>query len=81
MALRDARITLDGVLVLKAQRHRTQEMNRADAFARLQELVRSVWAAPRVRRLTKPSYGSKQRRLQQKGERSEVKATRGKVLD
>jgi ribosome-associated protein len=81
LALRDTRITLDGVLVLKAQRHRTQEMNRADAFARLNELVSSVALPPVIRRPTRPTYGSKQRRLQAKGQRSEVKAMRGKVSD
>jgi ribosome-associated protein len=81
LALRDTRITLEGVLVLKAQRHRTQEMNRADAFARLNELVSSVALPPVIRRPTRPTYGSKQRRLQAKGQRSEVKAMRGKVSD
>jgi ribosome-associated protein len=81
LALRDTRITLEGVLVLKAQRHRTQEMNRADAFARLNELVSSVALPPVIRRPTRPTFGSKQRRLQAKGQRSEVKAMRGKVSD
>lgn len=81
LVLRDTRITLEGVLVLKAQRHRTQEMNRADAFARLNELVSSVALPPAIRRPTRPTYGSKQRRLQAKGQRSEVKAMRGKVTD
>ncbi len=81
LVLRDTRITLEGVLVLKAQQHRTQEMNRADAFARLNELVSSVALPPAIRRPTRPTYGSKQRRLQAKGQRSEVKAMRGKVTD
>jgi ribosome-associated protein len=81
LALRDSRITQDGVLVLKAQQHRTQDMNRMDAFARLHELVQSVATPPRVRRPTKPSYGSKQRRLEGKSQRSEIKSSRGKVLD
>lgn len=81
LALRDTRITQEGVLVLKAQQHRSQEMNRADALARLDELVNSVAVPPRVRRATKPTYGSKQRRLASKSQRSEVKATRGKVND
>lgn len=78
LALRDSRITQEGVLVLKAQQHRSQEMNRADALARLNELVNSVAVPPRVRRATKPTYGSKQRRLAGKSQRSEIKATRGK---
>ena len=78
LALRDSRITQEGVLVLKAQQHRTQEMNRSDALARLNELVNSVAVPPRVRRATKPTYGSKQRRLAGKNQRSEIKASRGK---
>ena len=78
LALSDSRITQEGVLVLKAQQHRTQEMNRIDALARLQEVVDSVAAPPKPRRATKPSYGSKQRRLAGKSQRSEIKASRGK---
>ncbi len=81
LALRDSRITQEGVLVLKAQQHRTQEMNRADALARLQALVDSVATPPRARRATKPTYGSKQRRLEGKSQRSEVKSLRGRVRD
>lgn len=81
LALRDSRITQDGVFVLKAQQHRTQEMNRADALARLQEVVDSVAVAPRVRRATKPTYGSKQRRLEGKSQRSAIKNLRGRVQD
>ena len=81
LALRDTRITQEGVLVLKAQQHRSQEMNRADALARLQELVDSVAVAPRVRRATKPTYGSKQRRLEGKSQRSAIKQQRGPLKD
>ena len=81
LALRDSRITHEGVLVLKAQNHRTQDMNRLDAFARLHEIVSSVALPPRVRRATKPTYGSKQRRLEGKSQRSETKALRGRVDD
>jgi ribosome-associated protein len=81
LALRDSRITQDGVLVLKAQNQRTQDANRLDAFARLHELVQSVAKPPVVRRATKPSYGSKQRRLEGKSQRSSIKASRGKVVD
>ena len=79
LALRDSRITQEGVLVLKAQQHRSQEMNRADALARLNDIVNSVAVPPRVRRATKPTYGSKQRRLAGKSQRSEIKSSRGKV--
>ena len=81
LALRDQRITAEGVVVIKAQRTRSQDMNRADALARLQELVDAVAVPPRVRRATKPTYGSKQRRLEGKSQRAQVKATRGKVSD
>jgi ribosome-associated protein len=81
LALRDSRITQEGVLVLKAQQHRTQEMNRADALARLQAVIDSVATPPRVRRATKPTYGSKQRRLEGKSQRSQIKSLRGRVQD
>jgi ribosome-associated protein len=81
LALRDSRITQDGVLVIKAQTQRTQDANRIDAFARLHELVQSVATPPRVRKPTKPSYGAKQRRLEGKRERSDIKALRGRVQD
>jgi len=81
LALRDKRITQFGVLVLKAQSHRTQDQNRLDAFARLHELVNSVAEAPRVRRPTKPTYGSRQRRLQGKEQRAQTKALRARVHD
>ena len=79
LALRDSRITQAGVLVLKAQSHRTQDMNRLDAFTRLHELVNSVSEPPRVRRETRPTRASKRRRLESKNQRSQTKATRGKV--
>jgi ribosome-associated protein len=79
LALRDQRITAEGVVVIKAQTSRSQEANRIDALMRLQELVDSVATPPRLRRPTKPTYGSKQRRLEGKGIRSQVKASRGKV--
>ena len=77
LALSDSRITQDGVLVLKAQRYRTQDMNRMDAFSRLHELVNSVAVPPKKRKPTKPSYGSVQKRLQSKTKRSDLKASRG----
>nr|MDP2190751.1 alternative ribosome rescue aminoacyl-tRNA hydrolase ArfB [Rhodoferax sp.] len=79
LALHDSRITKAGVLVIKAQQHRTQEMNRLDAFLRLHELVNSVALPPKIRRATRPSYGSKQRLRVAKSQRSETKALRGRV--
>ena len=81
LALRDQRITAEGVVVIKAQRTRSQDMNRADALARLQALVDSVATPPKPRKATKPSYGSKQRRLEGKSQRSATKAGRGRVVD
>ncbi|HBH36835.1 MAG TPA: aminoacyl-tRNA hydrolase, partial [Curvibacter sp.] len=74
-----SRITQQGVLVLKAQQHRSQDLNRLDAFSRLHELVNSVARAPKTRRATKPTYGSRQRRLEGKSQRSQTKALRGRM--
>jgi ribosome-associated protein len=79
LAMSDQRITDAGVVIIKAQTTRSQDMNRADALARLNELVQSVANPPRARKATKPTYGSKQRRLEGKAVRSQVKAARGKV--
>jgi ribosome-associated protein len=79
LALRDGRITADGVIVIKAQQYRTQEQNRADALERLAKLIRSVAQVQKARRPTKPTLGSKKRRLEGKAKRGAVKAGRGKV--
>ena len=81
LALRDKRITAQGVLIIKAQGHRTQDMNRLDAYARLQDVVQSVALAPRPRRATRPTRAAKERRLQDKSQRSAIKELRGKALD
>jgi ribosome-associated protein len=81
LALRDKRITADGVLVIKAQSHRTQDMNRLDAYARLQDIVQSVALPPKPRRATRPTRASKERRLQAKSQRSAIKELRGKAMD
>jgi ribosome-associated protein len=78
-ALPDGRITGEGVVVIKAQEHRSLEMNRADALARLNALVQSVATPPRQRKATKPTYGSQQRRLESKAQRGQVKAARSRV--
>ena len=77
LALRDHRITRDGVIVIKAQEHRSQDMNRAEALARLQELVDSVAEAPKARHATRPTQASRRRRLEGKRLRGQVKALRG----
>ncbi|MBE0454721.1 MAG: aminoacyl-tRNA hydrolase [Roseovarius sp.] len=79
LALHDGRISKDGVLVLKAQQHRTQEMNRFDALIRLHELVNSVAEPPKARKATKPTRGSIKRVRQAKTQRSEIKAMRARV--
>ena len=78
VALNDSRITEAGVLVLKAQQHRTQEMNRNDALARLQEVIDSVATPPKNRRATRPTFASRQRRLEGKSLRAGIKAGRSK---
>lgn len=76
-ALAGQRLTKDGVIVIHAQRFRTQERNRADAIDRLLELLREAAIRPKPRRATKPTLGSKTRRLEGKKRRSEIKAKRG----
>lgn len=76
LALRDRRITDEGVVVIKAQAHRSLPMNRAEALKRLVELVESVAAPPRVRRATRPTLASKRRRLDEKTQRGQLKAAR-----
>jgi ribosome-associated protein len=77
-ALAGRRLTRDGVLVLAAHRHRTQEGNRRDAFARLAELIIAARVAPRVRRATKPSRGAKERRITAKKQRQGIKRLRSR---
>ena len=79
LAMRDSRITKDGVVVLKAQQSRSQEANKEDALRRLQELVDSIAVPPTVRRATKPTRGSQRRRLDGKTKDGERKQLRGKV--
>ena len=79
LALNDQRITAEGVVVIKAQVSRSQEANRADALTRLNEMIDSVATPPKPRRATRPTFSSRQRRLQSKGLRSDIKAGRSKV--
>ena len=71
------RLTKDGVVVIHAQRFRSQERNRQDAIDRLSEMLREASVRPVPRRATKPTFGSKQRRLEGKKRRSDIKARRG----
>lgn len=79
LASGDARISGDGVLVIKAQTSRSLESNKAEAMDRLRQVVAQACVAPRSRKPTKPTYGSKLRRLEGKAKRSSVKANRGRV--
>lgn len=81
LSLAGSRLTKEGVLVIKAQASRSQEENRADALERLQALVAEAAHEPPPRRATRPTLGSRRRRLEGKSQRSEVKAGRRKVVD
>jgi ribosome-associated protein len=81
LARADARLTDAGVIVIKAQAHRSLEMNRADAMARLQAIVDAAAHVPRQRKPTRPTLASKKRRLAGKSQRADVKALRGKPTD
>jgi len=72
----DSRLSQEGVLIIKAQRYRTQEANRQDVWTRLYELLDQFAKAPKARKATKPSYGAVQRRLQGKAIQSKLKASR-----
>ena len=77
--LSDRRITKDGIIVIKAQQHRTQEQNKEDALKRLQVLIKSVTTIPKIRRLTKPSRRAKSKRIDNKTKRGEIKASRANL--
>jgi len=79
--LRDQRINSDGIVVIKAQQHRSLEKNRAEALQRLQDLVALAAHVPKPRRATKPSRAAKKRRLESKVRRGQIKALRGKVSE
>ncbi|MBU1266737.1 MAG: aminoacyl-tRNA hydrolase [Gammaproteobacteria bacterium] len=79
LSLQDQRLTKDGVIVIKAQTTRSREQNRVDALARLNELIAEVAKPIKARRETRPTLGSKRRRLEGKSIRGQVKALRGKV--
>lgn len=79
LALRDNRITDEGVLVIKAQQYRTQEANKKDAIKRLHDWVNAATAVQATRYATKPSWGERQRRLAGKAQRSGIKTMRGRI--
>ena len=79
LRLNDQRITKEGVVVIKAQQHRSQERNKEEALSRLQELVKSVASARKKRKPTKPTRSSQEKRLKRKNKRGQLKTLRGKV--
>ena len=81
LALPDQRITADGVVVIKAQSSRSQEQNRIEALARLQEMVDGVSETPRPRKPTRPTLASKRRRLDTKAARGSIKRMRGRLRE
>jgi len=79
LSLKDKRISKDGVIIIKAQKYRTQEKNRADALQRLQEIIKSVARVQRARIATKPSRSAKTRRVDSKTKRGKSKKLRARV--
>ncbi len=81
LALKDSRITKQGIVVIKAQNFRTQEKNKTDALERLQALIKDVSVIKKARRATKPSKASRRRRMDTKTKRGKTKALRGRVKE
>jgi len=81
LACGDGRITAGGVVVIKAQAHRSRERNVHDALQRLRELIEAAMVVTKARRATRPSLGARKRRLEAKGRRSKIKSMRGPVRD
>jgi ribosome-associated protein len=80
-ALRDQRINSDGIVVIKAQKHRSLERNREDGLVRLRELIASAAFVPAVRRPTKPSRSAQRKRIESKIKRGQVKLQRGRICE
>ncbi len=81
LALHDQRVTKDGVIIIKAQEFRSQEMNRGEALRRLKELVQSIAVPPAERRATKPTRSSQLKRMDSKAKRGALKSLRGRVQE
>lgn len=81
MQLSDQRISKDGIIIIKAQSHRTLELNKEDALARLKALILDAVKVQKARRATRPSKGAKRRRVDSKTRKGKIKAMRGKVQD
>jgi len=80
LKLKDSRITSDGIIIIKAQSFRTQEQNKDDALKRLKEIIATAMIVQRVRRVTKPTRSSQRKRVENKKQRANTKALRGKVI-
>lgn len=80
LSLDDKRVSNDGVLIIKAQRFRTQEQNRADALLRLQDIVANAIQVAKTRHATKPTYSARQKRMDGKNIRATIKSTRAKII-
>jgi ribosome-associated protein len=81
LKLNDRRITQEGVIVIKAQEHRSQEKNRQEALQRLQELIKSAVKMPQLRKPTKPTRSSQRKRLDSKTKRGQIKSTRKQIIE
>lgn len=81
LKLSDQRITKEGIIIIKAQEHRSQEQNREEALNRLQELIKSAIVIPKKRKRSLPSRSSQLKRLDSKSKRGQIKANRGKVTE
>lgn len=81
LKLNDRRITQEGVIVIKAQEHRSQEKNRQEALQRLQELIKSAVIMPQIRKPTKPTRSSQRKRLDSKTKRGQIKSIRKQIID
>lgn len=81
LALKDNRLTKDGVIVIKAQKYRTQEKNRDDAVERLQELIKKTGAVQKIRRATKISKSAHKKRVENKTQRGKLKVLRSKIIE
>lgn len=81
LQLNDQRLTKDGVIVIKAQEHRSQEQNREEALNRLQHLIKAAIALPKPRKASKPTRSSQRKRLDSKTKRSHIKVLRSKVTE
>jgi len=81
LKIADSRLTKDGVIVIKAQQYRSQDMNRQEAFDRLATLIRSVAVVPKNRKATRPTKSSKEKRVDGKTKRGQIKSLRGRVTE